>query len=53
VGLTSCRLYADWRARQAGDTLSQGVTDDRALLAHYCALAVALRDDLPELSGVP
>jgi hypothetical protein len=29
------------------------VADDLMLLAHYCASAVALRDGLGELPGVP
>jgi hypothetical protein len=52
-GLTSCRQYADWRARTAGDTLAEDVAHRLMLLAHYCALSVALRDGLAELPDVP
>jgi hypothetical protein len=52
-GLASCKQYADWRARQAGDRLGEGVVDDLALLAHYCALAVALSNGMDELTEVP
>jgi hypothetical protein len=47
--LTSCRQYADWRARRRGDLLGAAEADDLTLYAGLCALYVSLRDGLREL----
>jgi hypothetical protein len=50
--VTSCKSYADWRARQRGDMLPADEADALALYAGLCAFDVALRDGLemlPEL----
>jgi hypothetical protein len=53
AGITSCRGYCDWRARQAGDMLPAALAVDLTLFAGYCALQVAIRRGLPELPDVP
>jgi hypothetical protein len=52
-GLTSCRAYADWRARQCGDMLGEQEANDLTLYAGLCALAVAVRDGLAEVPDLP
>ncbi len=50
--VSSCRSYADWRARQAGDMLTEDEAVDLTLFAGLCELDVATRDGLemlPEL----
>ena len=51
--VTSCRAYADWRARQQGDLLTAAEADDLTLCAGLCALSVALRDGLAEVPDLP
>lgn len=53
-GVTSCRGFADWRAKQAGDMLTDG--EGLLLQMDYtlCELSVSMRDGsklLPELSS--
>jgi hypothetical protein len=52
-GVTSCRGYADWRARQKGDLLPTEEADALLLLAGLCEPDVAVRDGLPELPRLP
>ena len=50
--VTSCRSYANWRARQAGDMLPEDAAIDLQLIWGLCALDVGIRDGLempPEL----
>jgi hypothetical protein len=47
--VTSCRQYADWRARRRGDLLGPAEADDLTQCAGLCALYVSLRDGLGEL----
>jgi hypothetical protein len=50
--VTSCRLYADWRAGSRGGRLSEDEAQHLALYAQVCRLVVALRDGFekwPEL----
>jgi hypothetical protein len=50
--VTSCRGYANWRARQAGDMLPVDEADVLTLWAGLCAMYMATRDGLellPEL----
>jgi hypothetical protein len=51
--VTSCRAYADWRARRRGDLLDGREASDLTLFAGLCALAVALRDGLAEVPDLP
>jgi hypothetical protein len=48
-GVTSCKGYADWRDREAGDMLPADEADALTLLAFYCAFTVSIRDGLAEL----
>jgi hypothetical protein len=50
--LTSCRAYADWRARLRGDLLTEAEANDLLLLRAYCALQVVYYgrlEKVPEL----
>jgi hypothetical protein len=52
LGVTCCRAYAYWLARQRGDMLRADETDALRLWAGLCAVDVVLRDELevlPEL----
>jgi hypothetical protein len=48
--VTSCRGYCRWLARQCGDTLTEEEVGTLMLLAHFCELSVALRDELELLT---
>jgi hypothetical protein len=48
-GLRTCREYADWRARQAGDTLTAAEADALMLFRLWCGLDEALREGRAEL----
>jgi hypothetical protein len=52
-GVTSCRGYADWKARRMGDMLTEGDAGTLILLAFYCAWDVALRDGLDLIPQLP
>jgi hypothetical protein len=43
-GVDTCKGYARWRARQAGDMLPWEVADALVLYAHFCAMSVAIRE---------
>jgi hypothetical protein len=50
--VTTCKGYANWRAHQRGDMLTEAEAIDLTLLKGLCALDVAIRDGLellPEL----
>jgi hypothetical protein len=47
--VTSCRAYADWRARQAGDMLTDRQFADLTLYRGLCQLTLAFRHRLPTL----
>jgi hypothetical protein len=49
ASVTSCRAYADWRARERGDMLPADEADSLMLFAGLCSLGVALRDGLDVL----
>jgi hypothetical protein len=53
ASVTSCRGYADWRARQMGDMLPAEEADMLGLFAGLCALDVATRDGLEMLPELP
>jgi hypothetical protein len=50
--VTSCRQYADWRARRAGDALPPEEADAVTVYAGLCAVQVGLRQALAELPDV-
>jgi hypothetical protein len=47
--LHTCRDYAHWRARAAGDTLTAAEADALMMLRVWCALDEALREGREEL----
>jgi len=51
--LTSCRAYADWRARKKGDLLPGAEANDLTLYAGFCEMSVAIRDGLKEMPDLP
>jgi len=51
--VTSCKGYAHWRARQAGDMLPEDVAKRLELLSLFCAMEVAIRDGLELLLELP
>jgi hypothetical protein len=50
-GVDTCRLWADWRARQRGDLLTGAQADALLLFRWLCSLSRAIEqgsDTLPE-----
>jgi hypothetical protein len=48
--VTSCGGYSQWLARQCGGALTENEAGTLMLLAHFCELSVAIRDELELLS---